>query len=374
MIKISNDKVRTLLCENNILEQLMSIPISEIISYSRKWGSVDPEEALCYLAEMYIDNCGVSIGLRSFADYCSVFWIDRLKHAADKNFGLMYGDSEHLFELLPFLSDKYTKEIDKYDISFMTAVELRDILVDELESAPDEKIKIILCAGVCNILPQISNDCWLESYEIAQIEDAIVNFKEEKLMRYRYNKDIAKYRPRFRYSTTKNGTEQILDKPPYPFTEEEIHHFELLNKRLVELQREVMEQVREITLNLQDQIAKGFHQYNTFNVEGIIFIDNWNEDIDSLLNILADNARYTVMVTNDKSNREDVDRFIALGNINDNNWYGNWQGIFRQLESEHGLRVCRAFCKMFEEAEVFTIADIMKLKPEMLSSQVKIYI
>lgn len=367
-------KVKTLLCETDILRQLMSIPVTEILAYSSKWDTVDPEEALRYLAEMYIDNCGVSTGLRSFADYCAGFWINRLKQEENSDLYTKYDGVETLPELLPFLSDEYTKEIDDYDISFMTDVDLRDILIEELRTASDEKIKIILCAGICDILPQISNDCWLESYEMEQIEDAIVNLKEVKLMRYRCNKDIAKYRPRFRYNATKTGSELIIDRPPYPFIEEEIHHFEVLNKRLVELQREVMEHVRDITLNLQEQIAKGFYQYETFNVEGIILIDDWNEDVDSLLNILADNAKYTVMITNDKYTPEVMDEIMAMGDNNNNNWYGNWHGIFQQLESEHGFRVCRAFCKMFEEAEVFTISDIMKLTPEMLCSQVKIYI
>lgn len=135
----------------------MSIPLSEIISYSNKADSVEPEDALRYLAGMYIDNCGVSIGLRSFADYCSVYWIHRLMHDENTPFTAKYGDAQTLPELLPFLSSEYTKEIDNYDITFMSDIDLRDILIDELNEAPDEKTKIILCAGICDILPKISN-------------------------------------------------------------------------------------------------------------------------------------------------------------------------------------------------------------------------
>lgn len=373
ILKSMNYKAKALLCENSILEQLMSIPVKEIISYSKKADSVNPEDALGYLAEMYISNCGVSTGMRSFADYCSEYWIKQLNQDDIK---AKYGDAHTLPDLLPYLSDKYTAEIDNYDICFMSDVELRDILIEELRSASDETTKIILCAGVCDILPFMSNDRWLGSYSMEKIEEAIVNFKSLTLINYRYYKDMNKYVrwPKFPDLKLKKKLRDSLDRPSNQFTDEEVRHFELLNMRLVELQRNVMEQVRDITLNLQDQIAKGFHQYDTFNVEGIIMIDDWDEDIDSLLNILADNARYIAMITNDKSNLEDMNSFIALGDINDNNWYGNWQGIFRQLESEHGIRVCRAFCKMFEDAKVFTIADIMKLKPEMLTSQVKIYI
>lgn len=150
-----NRKAEAILCRTDISE--MSIPLSEIISYSNKADSVEPEDALRYLAGMYIDNCGVSIGLRSFADYCSVYWIHRLMHDENTPFTAKYGDAQTLPELLPFLSSEYTKEIDNYDITFMSDIDLRDILIDELNEAPDEKTKIILCAGICDILPKISN-------------------------------------------------------------------------------------------------------------------------------------------------------------------------------------------------------------------------
>lgn len=342
------DKVKALLCKNEILEQLMAIPIGEIISYCKQCDSVNPEDALRYLAEMYIDNCGVSTGLRSFADYCSVFWIERLKKDLENDFTTRYGDAQTLPELLPFFSDNYTEEIDKYDICFMTDVALRDILLEELQDAPDDKTKIILCAGICDFLPNASNDRWMDFYPMAKIEEALVYLRDKSLMQHRS------------YKASRQHT----------FTEEEVRHFKLLNERLVELQREVMDHVRTITLNLQQQIANGLHQYDNFNVEGIIYIEDMEDDVDSLLNILARHAKYTVRITNDKSTPETIDELNKM----DINWYGNWRGIFHRLESEHGLKVCRPFCKMFEEARVFTIADIMKIKPEMMFSHIEINI
>lgn len=364
------DKEKALLCKNEILEQLMSIPIGEIISYSKQSDSVNPEEALQYLAEMYINNCGMSTGLRSFADYCSVFWIQRLENVLDKDFSSRYGDAKVLPELLPFFSDNYTAEIDKYDISFMTDVALRDILLEELKDAPDDKTKIILCAGICNFLPNASNDRWMDFYRMTKIEEAIVYIGDKSFMRYRCFKDIKKYYPRFKYDDKNETSEEEIDNPQHLFSNEEVRHFRLLNERLVELQREVMEQVRTITLNLQEQIANGFHQYDTFNVEGIIYIEDMEDDVDSLINILARHAKYRVMSSNDRSTPDVMDEMNAM----ENHWYGNWSGIFHQLESQHGLKVCRAFCKMFEEAEVFTIADIMKITPEMLFKHIEINI
>lgn len=366
-------KVKALLCENNILESLMSIPVKEILLYSSKADLVDPEDALRYLADMYIDNCGVSTGMRSFADYCADFWIKRLKSKPDLD--AKYEGIETLDGSLSLFSENYSEEIDDYDICFMNDTSLRDILLEELESVSDEKTKIILCAGICDILPEMSDNRWLDSYEMEKIEDAIVNLKSVTLMQYRQNKNIAKYYPPFAIDTPEDIPEKFREKikrRPELFSTEEVCHFKLLNTRLTELQHEVMAQVRDITLNLQEQIANGFHQYDSFNVEGLIYIDDFDSDVDSLLNVLSDHAKYMVMVTNGSKNfsPEHLDELIAM----DIHWYGNWSGIFHRLETEHGLRVCRAFCKIFEDSNVFTIDDIMKIKPEMLFSQVKIYI
>lgn len=363
------NKVRVLLCENDILKTLMSIPVTEILSYSSKANSVDPEDALRYLSDMYIDNYGVSTGMCSFADYCAGFWIDRLKREAKPDIRSKYKDAEVLVDFLPLLSDNYSEEIDKYDICFMSDIDLRAMLINELNNDIDEGAKIILCAGVCNILPNLSDDRWLNSYSMDKIEDAIINLQNETLIKYRCLKSIVSYYP-FILKNVPDGLRKELERAPHPFSEEEICHFELLNRRLVELQREVMEQVRDITLNLQEQIAKGYHQYDSFNVEGLIYIEDMENDVESLLNILAGHAKYLVMVTNDSTTREEMEERIAC----DTHWYNNWSGIFHQLETEHGLKVCRAFRQFFEEPRVFTIDDIMKITPEMLFSQVEINI
>lgn len=363
-------KVRALLCTNDILEQLISIPVTEIISYCGKADSVAPEEALHYLAEMYIDNCGVSTGLRSFADYCARFWIERFKHDVNSNRSSNFSTADSLCEILPLFSDRYTEEIDNFDVYSMSDVTLRDILVEELRNTSDEKTKIILCAGICDILPKIHNSRWLDDYKLNIIEDAIVNLKDKSLIQHRHSVDFSKYTSRCRLNTTKNETWRKIDLQPHGFTEKEIRHFEKLNMRLTKLQHDVMTQVRDITLNLQEQIAKGFHQYDSFNVEGIIYIEDMEEDIDSLLNILAQHATYTVITTNDGLTSEYINEFIAM----ENHWYHNWSGIFHRLECEHGLKLCRAFCEIFEESKVFTITDIMKITPEMMFSQVKIHI
>ena len=149
---METEKIKSLLIGDDSLESNDQTPVNDILSYCNKAGTVAPEEALRYLAEMYIDNCGISTGFRSFADYCSVFWINQLKCKDGDKFFTKYNGAETLPELLTFFSDEYTEEIDKYDICFMSGTDIRDILIDEFNDTPDDEVKIILCAGICYCL------------------------------------------------------------------------------------------------------------------------------------------------------------------------------------------------------------------------------
>ena len=55
--------VKDLMCEDARHEQLMNIPIAEILHYRNMADSVDPEEALRFLADKYIDECESNSGL-----------------------------------------------------------------------------------------------------------------------------------------------------------------------------------------------------------------------------------------------------------------------------------------------------------------------
>lgn len=367
------DKIKALICEDNLLEQLMSIPVTEILSFNKKADTVDCEEALRCLAEMYIDNCGISSGLRSFVDYCAVYWINELKLKEGDNYCTKYNDANNLPELLPFFSDEYTKEIDKYDIYFMEINDLRAILIDEINNASDDKTKIILCAGFCHCLSWLNSGFnWLDRYSPKAIEQGIINFQNKDLIHYRQRNDFQRfYRWNHRKSPSKPGHRHIVENWPDEFTEEEVAHFIVLNDRLVELQHEVMEQVKVITANLQEQIAKGFHQYDTFCIDGYIYIEPYEGNNENeLLETLCQFAKYNVIGANEYLTPENFIFEID----DDKHWYANWSGTFHPLEKSHGMKLCRAFRYLFEENKIFTIADIIKIKPEMLLPHVEINI
>lgn len=365
------NSVKDLMCEESRLRELMAIPISDILRYKDMAGSVDPEEALRYLADMFIDNCGESLGMRGFADYCANYWIKKLDLENNPALKEKYQDAFTLGRLLPYISDKYYDGLlDEYDSCAMSALELREELINMLETVTDEKVKIILCAGICDCLSWRDGISWLDRYSTAEIEAGIINFKKRELIRYRQRDDFQRYRTWQHIKVgpnTPKGLRKLAEMWPYEFSEAEASHFMVLNDRLIELQHEVMNQVKVITTNLQKQIAKGLHQYDNFVIDGYIYIEPHG---DELLETLSSFAKYSVIGSNDRTSQQ----HIAQEMTNDMQWYANWGGIFHQLEKSHGLKLCRSFCHLFEEAEVFTINDIMKIKPEMLLPHVEINI
>lgn len=373
MIKSS---VKELMCDEERLRQLMNIPISDILRYRDMADNIDPEDALRFLADRFIDNCGVSLGMRGFYDYCASYWIRKLDLENNPNLNEKYHEAQTLGQFLPYISDKYYEGLlDEFDSCAMDDEELRDILIDLLEQEENEKIKIILCAGICHCMSWANMGLkWLDRYSNADIEQGIINFEDKTLIRYRQRDDFQRYRSWQHIKITEDsprGVRRLVERWPEEFTEEEVAHFIILNDRLVELQHEVMDQVKVITANLQEQIAKGFHQYDTFCISGFIIIEPYDEDDETeLLEILCQFARYHVIYANDDTPSE----YLAEKISEDRHWYANWSGVFHPLEKSHELKLCRAFRDLFEEDEIFTISDIMKIKPEMLLPHIEINI
>ena len=47
---------------------------NRLIEYANRAEEITPQRALDILIDIYIDNCGISAGERSLADYASEYW------------------------------------------------------------------------------------------------------------------------------------------------------------------------------------------------------------------------------------------------------------------------------------------------------------
>ena len=371
--------VKTLMCEDSRLYDLLMIPISDILRYRDMADTVDPEEALRFLADKSIDECESNSGLMGLSasyHYCADYWIEKLDLKNNPALRKKYHSASTLAELIPYISERYYDGLLKeHDTCPMNEIEIRETMEDWVFRNLDDKYKIIICAGLTHYLYHIQAThslFWLDQFTIEHIEKSIIYYENRKLIRYRHFDDFQRfYRWKHRKNQSKPGHRHIVENWPDEFTDEEVAHFIVLNDRLVELQHEVMDQVKVITANLQEQIEKGFHQYDTFCIDGYIIIEPYEEDVENeLLETLCQFAQYKVIHSNDNMPPERL-----ADDINEErHWYANWSGAYHKLEKSHGLRLCSAFRYLFEEDEIFTISDIMKIKPEMLFPDVKINI
>lgn len=316
------------------------------------------------------------MGLSAPFDCCADYWIEKLDLKNNPALNKKYHSASSLVEIIPYISERYYDGLLKgHNTCPMNEIEIREEMEDWVFRNIDDKYKSVICAGLDHYLYHIQAThglFWLDQFPIEYIEKNIIFYENRKLIRYRHFDDFQRfYRWKHRKNQSKPGLRQIVENWPDEFTDEEVAHFIVLNDRLVELQLEVMDQVKVITANLQEQISKGFHQYDTFHIDGNIIIEPYEEDVENeLLETLCQFAQYKVIHANDNTPPESL-----TDDINDErHWYANWSGAFHQLEKSQGLRLCRAFRYLFEEDELFIISDIMKIRPEMLLPDVEINI
>lgn len=160
------------------------------------------------------------------------------------------------------------------------------------------------------------------------------------------------------------------------FTDGEVEHFMLLNCRLVELMHQVFCQVARMHRHLQAEIASGNHDYDTFVIEGEVCmeplaLEDDESRCDELQERLIDAVKnYGVIMVSCNQSQEELDE-VACRYLN---WWANWGSNFKELVTRHGIPICRAFKHFLDESCVFTVEDILKIKPEQFQTSIKIYI
>ena len=124
--------------DTDIIEQLAS-----------RSSEITPAEALDKLIEVYIENCGVSTGMRTVADYAADYWIKEWKRTCPD----VPDDVFVLYDVMPLRSEYYRahrEEIDEYDTTIMSNEELREVCLEMVNETDDLRTQIALSAGIVN--------------------------------------------------------------------------------------------------------------------------------------------------------------------------------------------------------------------------------
>lgn len=119
-------------------------------SYASRAAEIEATAALDILSDIYIDNCGISLGTRTVAENAAFYWIHRWQ---EENIEL--NKRMGLYDVMALRSERYRQnkeQIDRYDVTILQDSDLYQICMSMVEETQDETTRIALCAGVLYVL------------------------------------------------------------------------------------------------------------------------------------------------------------------------------------------------------------------------------
>lgn len=161
------------------------------------------------------------------------------------------------------------------------------------------------------------------------------------------------------------------NEPVLSLTKDQLNHIISLDKRCRELYKSLTEDIKTITRDIKTHIAEGSKAYHPdTHIEGTIYweVDDKNE---ALQHLYREDVGYELYIVNlgnewkEKSLDEDLELF------------GNWSGWFRSLyneEEDKGIKLTRAFRILFSDSDIFTLGDLLNVRPDEIHQHIQTFI
>ena len=162
------------------------------------------------------------------------------------------------------------------------------------------------------------------------------------------------------------------NEPVLCLTKDQLNHIISLDNRCRELYKSLTDDLKTIKNDIKKHIAEGSKAYPATNIEGCIYweSDCENEALEHLYSEHAEHGIHVVNVDSERSvERLNEDREIEL--------FGNWCGKFRTLYNEKeskGIKLTRAFRMLFDESDIFTLEDLLNVRPDEINQHIQIFI
>lgn len=114
--------------------------INIIKDYAQKGASLPPLKALHHITDMYMDQCGISISLRTVVYESGEFWLRRLIDSSEEWRNKLVDRDELLFHAMRHFHKDYTlEEYERYDITWLSEDARKDT-IDDMVSLLCEEI------------------------------------------------------------------------------------------------------------------------------------------------------------------------------------------------------------------------------------------
>lgn len=123
---------------------------NRLMEYASRAEEITPQRALDMLIDIYIDNCGISSGERTLAEYAAEYWREKLSETMPQ-----VAECEYFEDVMELLSEKFRanrEEITKYDIVFLSDEGLQEVCKEFIEFSNDEVANTVVCAGVVDFI------------------------------------------------------------------------------------------------------------------------------------------------------------------------------------------------------------------------------
>lgn len=119
-------------------------------SYAKRADEIETTKALDILCDIYLTNCGISLGTRTVAENAIHYWIHRWQQENTQLPRYM-----GLYKVMALRSERYKEDkafYDKYDVTILDADDLYRICMEMVDEIHDDTARIALCAGVLDWL------------------------------------------------------------------------------------------------------------------------------------------------------------------------------------------------------------------------------
>lgn len=178
-----------------------------------------------------------------------------------------------------------------------------------------------------------------------------------------------------RYHSSWRDREIDKDGTLKPFSPEELEHIILLNNHLKALTSTVIDKTLRLSLHALDELHRGNNDFADYDIECSIEmtydIDDCDETLRKLIELSWD-SRFCILRLDADMTKEEQEAEAADTKELYNNEQDGIGRLWNELWYLHHISLSRAFGHFFNHLCLFSMEDMMKLKPENFTSGVKI--
>ena len=160
-----------------------------------------------------------------------------------------------------------------------------------------------------------------------------------------------------------------------PFSKEELEHIILLNDHLKELTSSTIDKTLRVSIHLLDEIEKGNKDFEDYQIEGYIgmtYLDDDDETLKEQIRLTFEMPKFDVIGWG-----ADLEQGVQEDDAFDkeeifNNEESSIGRLWNEIWEKYHVSLNWAFNHYFNHLSIFTVEDIMKIKPENFEMSIEI--